>query len=535
MINFGEFSELDQIGTRECKTWRDDILSRHSGIAKYLMKAYRRTTTARGYVTANKQLMALSKSLVLKNTRLKLDSDIDSLGDRCKAMARKAERVLHRTYHSRGEHYALNAVRQIVEDTGIKFPLDEKHTEDEMLAAFARVIEPNWWRSQLKPLQWRKMEDFIRRLGFVNKHDEIYISDFSLRRRMLQKNQSQKLMVRIEVDNQEGIVLSLAEIAEHSPSNPIVRRAELMVRMRGFEDFATNSTDNFQGVFFTLTCPSKFHATLSSGKPNTNYQGATVAEAQAHLNTVWQRTRSAYDRKQLTPFGMRVVEPHHDGTPHWHLLLFFPEDQVEQASKIFNQYALEVDGDEHGASEHRLKVVAINPEKGSATGYIAKYIAKNIDGHQVDFDHYGYDAIQSAIRIEAWASINGIRQFQQIGGASITVWRELRRLAEYETDKKLLKKLIQAADEGDWASYNELMGGMICPRNQRPIRPMLLERKETNRYGEAVKVIKGLLFGSLPMITRPFEWVTRLQPKTTKNIAEDGVGYGAALSTAPPG
>ncbi|MEZ0150506.1 MAG: hypothetical protein AB9Q19_14510 [Candidatus Reddybacter sp.] len=71
--------------------------------------------------------------------------------------------------------------------------------------------------------------------------------------------------------------------------------------------------------------------------------------------------------------------------------------------------------------------------------------------------------------------------------------------------RRYLKKLIQAADEGDWASYNELMGGMICPGNQRPIRPMLLERKETNRYGEAVKVIKGLLFGSLPMITRSFE------------------------------
>ncbi|OUS09893.1 hypothetical protein A9Q89_12460 [Gammaproteobacteria bacterium 53_120_T64] len=105
------------------------------------MKAYRRTTITCDYVAANKQLTAHSKALVLENTGLKLDSDIDSRGDRCKAMARKAERVLHRTYHSRGEQYALNAVRQIVEDTGIKFPLDEKYTEDEMLAAFARVIE----------------------------------------------------------------------------------------------------------------------------------------------------------------------------------------------------------------------------------------------------------------------------------------------------------------------------------------------------------------------------------------------------------
>ena len=528
------FSELDLIGTRECRSWRDNILNRHRGISKYLMKVYRRTNTAYDHVAANKQLLALSETLTLENTRLKLDSDIEALSDHCKVMASRARQIIPRTYRRRGKQYAINAVRQIVEDSNLKFPLAEQHTDDEVFSAFARTMEPAWWRNLLRPLQWRKMEDLIRRLGFVNKHDEIYISDFSLRRRILQKTQNQKLMARIEVDNQQGVVLSPSEIAEHSPANPIVRRAELMVRMRGFEDFATHSANAFQGVFFTLTCPSKFHVTLSSGKPNPNYQGATVAEAQAYLNTVWQRTRAAFKHKQLTPFGMRVVEPHHDGTPHWHLLLFFPKDQVAQASQIFRHYALEMDGDEPGAREHRFKVVEINPEKGSATGYIAKYIAKNIDGHQVDFDHYGYDAIQSAIRIEAWASIHNIRQFQQIGGASITVWRELRRLTDYETDQNLLEKLINAADEGDWALYNELMGGVICSRDQRPIRPMLLERKTKNRYGETVKVIKGLLFGSLAVTSRPFEWLTRLQPETTQKTSEDGVGYGAALSTAPP-
>ena len=78
--------------------------------------------------------------------------------------------------------------------------------------------------------------------------------------------------------------------------------------------------------------------------------------------------------------GQIDLEPHHDGTPHWHLLLFVEPENKTKLLDIMKRYCFEEDADEKGAVDHRFEVVKINPNKGSATGYIAKYISKNIDG-----------------------------------------------------------------------------------------------------------------------------------------------------------
>lgn len=528
-------ASLKGIGTPECEKWRERLLIRHAGIAHHLAKEYLLINKSQDYVAANRWLESTTQNLKLGHTGLSLTGTIEELTDYCLAKAKKTQNQIYNTARSAGKGATPEIMREVVNYAGVAFPLvPGEYTNDEMIAALARVCDERWWKRQLRPKQSRELEDFLRSLGGINKRQEIYISDFSLRRRLLQKQQNKRLLDKLEAENQEGQVYTLSELAELSPSNPVIRRAELMVRLRGFENLANNSPDDFQGMFYTLTCPSTFHAAHVRGVKNKKYNGSTVRDAQDHLNTVWQRSRAALKRQGITLFGMRVVEPHHDGTPHWHLLLFMPTDQAEQATEIIRHYAYEMDGDEPGAAKHRFTAVEIDPNRGSATGYIAKYIAKNIDGEHVGTDNYGKDAIESAIRIEAWASTHNIRQFQQIGGASITVWRELRRLDQSGIDKSLLNDLIVAADEGDWEKYTMLMGGVNCLRKDRPVRPMMIEKAKTNQYGELVKVIKGIWCGSRAVITRLHEWTVTLRKDESGNDSEDGVGFGSALSTAPP-
>jgi hypothetical protein len=527
-------ASLKDIGTHQCIEWRERILIRNAGISHHLAKEYLRINKSQGYVAANKWLNTVSKTLKLGRTGLSLTGCNEELTDYCLAKAKKTLRQIFQTVHAAGKTSSVEIIRDVVNHTGVDFPLKTEYTQEQLLAAFARVCDEHWWKAQLRPLQSRELENFLRSLGGVNKHKEIYISDFSLKRRLLQKQRNKKLLDLLVAENQEGQSYTLSELAELSPSNPVIRRAELMTRLRGFENLANNSPDDYQGMFYTLTCPSKFHAAHVHGTLNAKYNGSSAKDSQDYLNTVWKRSRAAFKRQGLDPFGMRVVEPHHDGTPHWHLMLFIPTSQAEQLTTILRHYSFEMDGDERGAAEHRFTAVKIDPNKGSATGYIAKYIAKNIDGQHVDTDHYGKNAIESAIRIEAWASTHNIRQFQQIGGASITVWRELRRLDSTGIDKGLLKDLTTAADEGDWERYNYLMGGVNCLRKDRPIRPMMIQKAESNIYGEMVKVIKGIWFGPCAVITRVHEWTIKLKEIEQVNEADDGVGFGSALSTAPP-
>lgn len=223
------------------------------------------------------------------------------------------------------------------------------------------------------------------------------------------------------------------------------------------------------------------------------------------------------------------------------MLFFIKPEHEASLTNIIRDYALEECPNERGAQKSRLKVEHIDSNKGSAVGYIAKYIAKNIDGEHVGADHYGKDAIESAVRIRAWASNWNIRQFQAIGGPSVTVWREARRFATSDNADEILKDIgcdklqaiIDATDQGDWKSFVELCGGPTVARADQPLRAHQVIREKLNKYGEAVQKLLGILYHGIEIKTKLHEWTVRpiTRASSVFTMAE---GHAIGGANAPP-
>jgi hypothetical protein len=403
-----------------------------------------------------------------------------------------------------------------VNGKGLKAP--EINTKQTLEGCIKRMQDKSWWLRRLRRLLNKSREEVMIYLNQVNRNKGIYCSDLTALNRQFQKQKQEEMLKSLTMTNELGEQFSLYDLSQVNVSNPVIRRNELMTRARGFEDMALEL--GHEGIFVTLTCPSKYHNAYSkSGQRNPRWQGLMPYEGQQYLCKTWSKIRSELARQNIHIYGLRIAEPQHDGTPHWHMMLFMEKCQIDNFTLIIKRYSLEEDGDEKGAEDNRCDFKLIDRKKGSATGYIAKYVCKNIDGKDLDKGVHGEDPIMAAQRVEAWASCWGIRQFQQIGGVSVTVWRELRRFRKPEAEKSVYEdesfmEIHKAADSGNWASYTKLMGGVFCIRKSQVLRPYyeLVVNKITGLIktswfdGLITTKLKGIKYKGSQIITRIHTW-----------------------------
>ncbi|POR46724.1 bacteriophage replication gene A protein [Paraburkholderia eburnea] len=363
--------------------------------------------------------------------------------------------------------------------------------------AVRRMIAPKWWTMRLRRAHARAVESAAIDFGLVNRTRDVYVSNEGLTARRAQNDRNAQMLestIARNLDTDQEF--TLAELSAKGPANKAIRRAELMTRIAGFERIAIASAHT--GLFLTLTCPSKMHAFKMSGARairNKRYDGTKPDEAQVYLRGVWARIRASLARRGITLYGFRIAEPQHDGTPHWHLLVFYQPAHDEIVESTVRRYALEMDGDEAGAQEKRCDFKRMDAALGTAAAYIAKYVAKNIDGYKLDKDLIGNDALETSARVEAWASRWRIRQFQQIGGPPVTIWRELRRVESVPADAPAHVRAAHNAVnrvaklEGRenasvaWDHYVNAQGGVHCGRDYR-VRLATFRDGSRTAYGE---------------------------------------------------
>jgi hypothetical protein len=374
--------------------------------------------------------------------------------------------------------------------------------------ASARMDDALWWRKRLRANWTRRAENVMRETGIVRKGREPYASDDAVRARASMKARARKFLEKSAAVNEQGEQLELLKVAERSTANPRIRRGEFMVRVRGFEEIAREAGHVAQ--FWTLTAPSAFHAHLSEGRKNPNFAGQCVRDAQAWLCKQWSRARAKLRRLSILLYGFRIAEPHHDATPHWHMLLFVRPGDAATIETVVRGYWLAEYADERGAREYRAKCEAIDPAKGSAAGYIAKYVSKNIDGAgtigEDSDDETGAPVIDGVRRVDAWASLHAIRQFQQIGGPPVGLWRELRRLRDPVERGPIERARVEASDKSSFSGLVRAVGGIEAGRNTT-VRVWKSQHGGVSRYGDVRGPLPiGLMCGALLVRSRSHVW-----------------------------
>jgi len=172
-------------------------------------------------------------------------------------------------------------------------------------------------------------------------------------------------------DNISGTIKPLRDFIVSANHNPNRYYALVQNRVNSIMKIAKER--NLLPVFMTITLPSKYHKCKQDKNgnlvANPKYDGITTPkEANKLLTEQFRLLRNdrSFRKDNVSKDNriyIRVTEPHKDGTPHAHILLFVPSESIPKIVKAF----------------HRLfpqKTNKIETNIKNPVGYMMKYVLK---------------------------------------------------------------------------------------------------------------------------------------------------------------
>ena len=291
-----------------------------------------------------------------------------------------------------------------------------------------------WFKKVLLKRHRQTSDYFFKLLRETGKFGTPVVCDAVLRSKQRQNKCAERFAREHELITEIEDVTCRVPFAD-AASTTKKRAAKLYVRALGLEQYCTKIS--LKGFFVTLTLPGVFHPNPSTGK--FSWCGATPEEGHDELHRKWRLVQREVNRKFGKMMGIRVEEPHEDGCPHWHLLVYVKHADEFQLRKIIGHYF---------GSATAAKVEAIDQSKGRGSSYIMKYIMPVMSA--------GVDSM--AARYQAHRTTWGKRAIQifDLPGSS-TLWDELRRIKAGTTQYKALsgyaKELRAAACDTDYCQF----------------------------------------------------------------------------------
>ncbi|EAY4676054.1 replication endonuclease [Salmonella enterica subsp. enterica serovar Rubislaw] len=409
----------------------------------------------------------------------------------------------------------------------------KKLTPEQLKIAISRMISVRFWSRHFRTLTRRWREHLYITVGDVRRQRSVICSPQWVQHWLASRKRGREIMAETDIEDEEtGETLPLLSAVDASVSNNEKRRAEMLTRVKGLEELAAldrmSQDSDYVALFFTWTAPQQYHAWLETGRRNRKWNGASPRETQHYFTRTFKNFSTALTRRDIHIFGMHITESHHDGTPHWHGILFVRREQEETLREVFESYA-----NAENCSAHRpgkpparsqLMIKPVDRRMGSPTAYITKHICRNLEGCAPGGrdKETGRPWTELARHSAAWASLWGIKQFRFTGGPPVSVWRELRKLSDQkqaDSVSPVFGELHHAAGAGDWAAYTRLQGGLPTARKNLTMRTWYQAASEPDECGQYVAIIKGVyLPGSnkAPVVTRTRKWKVKAPRQNAK-------------------
>jgi hypothetical protein len=423
---------------------------------------------------------------------------------------------------------------------------------------YERTCTAIFWRRALSTRVSRAREHFFLRLGLIGKQKEQYSSSLSVDAREQQLHAQEKWMretVLVPKENQsvsEAVPRARQEIRlSDVVKRPEHRFAKLYTFVKGMQSLGDEQ--KLVSAMATITLGPEWHPNPLFGTKKWN--GKSPREAHESFCKGWQAVMRDLDRIGIKLSGLRVVEPHGDACPHYHIwLLYRSEHETKILSAIMRYFPLKLKirspGDDALSNsdviyESRKDLVAGTPRlslgkrdvaqvefsrivpnlggKGERRGcsgpsYVMKYLLKTLpanigktSNNSPDENSKNNSSADAEIaRVDAFRSVWGINQGQLFGVAKcLTIWDELRRIQHPPSHPKLRylwKKArggeaegrIEKCSEqhGDAHGFLEALGGLDAARNgNRNCKRLVVRRlveEALNRYGDLIKKTTGI-------------------------------------------
>lgn len=366
-------------------------------------------------------------------------------------------------------------------------------------------IPKRWFKQVLLRRERQICDYFFKVLGETGKYETPIICDAVLQSKERQNHHAKKFAAEHELTaeiNGEAFAIPFSEAASTAQK----RSAKLYVRALGLEKFCTKL--GLKGFFVTLTLRGKFHSNPATGRNTWN--GSTPEQGHEELQRLWRLIQREVNRVFGKMMGIRVEEPHDDGTPHFHLLVYIKPEHEAHFRRIIERYF---------GNGIAAKVEAIDPAKGRGASYIMKYILPVLNASD--------DTI--AARYQAFRATWGKRAIQIFDcPGSSTIWDQMRRIKpesdEYQTLSSYAHELHGAACNNDYCEFlcilnrnvqlqiETLPDGSTANKKTRRVSILYWERLVVDcsaakkKTTSKLKKIQGIKDHENPIDTHPHDW-----------------------------